>query len=416
MENVWNIREKKGLYYILPESGRGIERNGYSDVAVIAYIYYEDTVEQYLKYINCIPNGVAIFLISSNEKTLQALTQFALDKKNLQVIKKRNRGRDISALLISSREIFQKYTYVCFVHDKKAKSKKEQKRIDFWIENLWGNTLKSAGYIKNVLQVLEDNLNIGLLVPPEPYIYMQNGIFWHNEYERTRILANELGLTNTLIEEEYPPITLGTVFWCRTCAVKKLFARQWEFEDFVDEPMPGKGTISHAVERVLAYLVQDAGYNTGTIMSEEYAKKLLMALQHEKRVTYNMLANGMDISNPFSLWEFYIRKEQIKKYVASHSQIYLFGAGKIGKMYLTAFREIIGCTPQAFIVTENKLNEETIGGIPVILFETLDINHSVGIIISVGESLKDEIKKCLKSKKYNEYLYVNDLPEDRHLQ
>lgn len=415
MENVWDIREKKSLYYILPESGSDVERAGCSDVAVIAYIYYEDTVEQYLEYIKRIPNEVTVFLISSNEKTLQILTQFALNKGNIQVIKKKNRGRDISALLISSREIFQKYTYVCFVHDKKAKSEEEQRRVDFWIENLWGNTLKSAGYIKNIVQVLEDNTQVGLLVPPEPYFYMQDRTFWYDEYERTRTLANELGLTSTVIEEEYPPITLGTVFWCRTCAMKKLFARQWEFADFVDEPMPGGGTISHAVERILAYLAQDAGYDTGTVMSEEYAKKLFMALQHEKRAVYHMLSDGMGISNPISLWEFYIRKEQIKRYVENHRQLYLFGAGKIGRMYLTALREIIGCIPQAFIVTENKLNGENIAGIPIISLDTLDIDPSVGIIISVGESLKDEIKKCLMSKKYDKYLYVKDLPEDRYL-
>lgn len=415
MENVWNIREDKNLYYILTDKAIGTERNDYSNVAIIAYIYYEDTIDQYLEYIKCVPNEIAVFLISSNDKTLEALLKFALNRNNIRVIKKKNRGRDISAFLISSREIFQKYTYVCFIHDKKAKSKEEQRQIDFWIENLWGNTLKSAGYIKNVLQVLEDNSNVGLLVPPEPYVYMQSKTFWYIEYERTKELASELGLTNTIIEKEYPPITLGTVFWCRTCVMKKLFDRQWQFEDFVDEPMPGEGTVSHAIERVLAYLAQDAGYDTGTIMSEEYAKKLLMALQHEKKAAYNMLADGMNISNPLSLWKFYIRKEQIKKYVEEHSEIYLFGAGKIGKMYLTAFREIIGCTPRAFIVTGNKLNKKNIGDIPIISFETLDINPSMGIIISVGESLKDEIKKCLISKKYNEYLYILDLPEDSHL-
>lgn len=415
MENVWNIRENKNLYYILTDKEIGNERNDYSDVAIIAYIYYEDTIERYLEYIKCVPNEIALFLISSNDKTLEVLMEFALNKNNIQVIKKKNRGRDISAFLISSREIFQKYTYVCFIHDKKARSKEAQRQIDFWIENLWGNTLKSAGYIKNVLQVLEDNSNVGLLVPPEPYTYMQSKTFWYIEYERTKELASKLGLTNTIIEKEYPPITLGTVFWCKTCVMKKLFERQWQFKDFVDEPMPGEGTVSHAIERVLAYLAQDAGYDTGTIMSEEYAKKLLMALQHEKRVTYNMLADGMNISSPLGLWKFYIRKEQIKKYVDEHSEIYLFGAGKIGKMYLNAFREIIGCTPQAFIVTENKLNKKNISGIPVISFETLNINPAMGIIISVGESLKDEITNSLMSRKYNEYLYILDLPEDEHL-
>ena len=357
MENVLDIREKKGLYYILPEQTIGIANVDYSNVAIIAYIYYEDTVERYLEYIKDIPSEIAVFLISSNENTLEILNQFIQNKKNIEVIKKRNRGRDISALLISSKEIFQNYTYVCFVHDKKAKAKEDQRRVDFWIENLWSNTIKSKGYIENVLQIFRDNPNIGLLVPPELYYYMQITTFWYTEYERTKELAKELGLTCTTIEENCPPITIGTVFWCKTDAMKKLFSKQWKFEDFVDEPMPGGGTISHAVERILAYIAQDAGYDTGTIMVEDYAKKLLMALQNEKRNFCNMLTDGMNIK-PLNLWEFYIRKKQIKKYVSEHSQIYLFGAGRVGILYLTAFREIIGCMPKAFIVTDSALNKK----------------------------------------------------------
>lgn len=35
--------------------------------------------------------------------------------------------------------------------------------------------------------------------------------------------------------------------------------------------MPVDGTFSHALERVLPYVVQDAGFYTGTIMNPEYA-------------------------------------------------------------------------------------------------------------------------------------------------
>ncbi len=414
MENVWDIRENRGLYYILPEQVIGTESIDYSDVAIIAYIYYEDTVGRYLEYIKDIPSEIAVFLISSNENTLKILNQFKQKKQNIQVIKKRNRGRDVSALLISAKEIFQNYTYVCFVHDKKAKAKEDQRRVDFWIENLWNNTLKSRGYIENVLQVFGNNPNIGLLVPPELYYYMQDSTFWYTEFERTKELAKELGLTHTIIEENCPPITIGTVFWCKADAMKKLFSRQWKFEDFVDEPMPGGETISHAVERILAYVAQDAGYDTGTVMVVEYAKKLLMALQNEKRNFCNMFTNGMNISS-LSLWEFYIRKEQIKKYVSDHSEIYLFGAGKRGRFYLTAFREIIGCNPQAFLVTDSTLNEKNINGVPVISFKTLNIETATGIVISVGKLFEDEIKTYLKLKNYNGYLCINDLATDDDL-
>ena len=39
-----------------------------------------------------------------------------------KVILKRNRGRDVSALLVASRTEILQYKYVCFIHDKQEKS------------------------------------------------------------------------------------------------------------------------------------------------------------------------------------------------------------------------------------------------------------------------------------------------------
>ena len=112
MENVWNIRKNKELYYILPEKEIAASGINYVDVAIIAYVYYENTVRKYLEYLNIIPDEMAIYLISSNENVLKELALFAQNKKNALVIKKINRGRDVSALVITGNEIFQK----CEVH------------------------------------------------------------------------------------------------------------------------------------------------------------------------------------------------------------------------------------------------------------------------------------------------------------
>lgn len=413
MENVWSIRENKDLYYILPEKAAATSGIDYADVAVIAYIYYEDTVEKYLEYLKNIPDAMAVYLISSNENTLKALKRFAQGKKNIQVIRKENRGRDVSALVISGKEIFQRHEYVCFVHDKKAKSESDQEMVRIWIENLWGNTLQSAGYIENVLKLFADNPGIGLLVPPEPYYHMRQMDFWDIEYERTKALAEELGLTNTVIEKEYPPITIGTVFWCRTYIMKKLFDREWRFGDFVAEPMPAGGTISHAVERIFAYIAQDAGSETATIMTTAYAKKMLALLQHEKKELHGMLDDGMGKKGAIPLlWELYARKEQISAYIRNHEAIYLFGAGEVGKRWLIFLQKMLGCSPKAFLVTDRGANEESVAGIPVYSLEAAHIDRSAGIIISTGKGFQDEIKRYLESRNYNEYLCIRDLPED----
>ncbi len=412
MENVWNIRKNKELYYILPEKEIAASGINYVDVAIIAYVYYENTVRKYLEYLNIIPDEMAIYLISSNENVLKELALFVQNKKNALVIKKINRGRDVSALVITGNEIFQKYKYVCFVHDKGTRSESGREMVNFWIENLWGNTLKSEGYIENVLKLFVDNPDIGLLVPPEPYTYMWQTFFWRIEYERTKALAEELRLVNTIIEKDYPPITLGTVFWCRSHIMKKLFEKQWKFEDFIEEPMPTEGTISHAVERIFAFLAQDAGSETATIMCESYAKKLILLLQNEKREIYEILNEGMEISDIRILKNFYEKKRQIKEYTSGRSEVYLFGAGKIGKSYLVALREIIGCTPNAFLVTDTKINEKYIKGVPVISSDAISIDNATGIIISVGDKFENEVKSYLASRNYKDFLCVKDLLKD----
>lgn len=412
MENVWSIRENNGFRFILPERAMAASGIDHADVAVIAYIYYEDTAKKYWTYLNSIPDEMAIYLISSNESVLKVLTQFAQNKENVNVIRKMNRGRDVSALVISSKEIFQRHKYVCFVHDKHAKSETGQDMVNFWLENLWGNTLKSEGYIENVLKLFADHPELGLLVPPEPYTYLQQNSFWRIEYERTKTLAEELKLENTMIEDKYPPITLGTVFWCKSFVMKKLLEKNWKFEDFLEEPMPEEGTISHAIERIFAFLAQDAGSNTATIMCETYAKKLILSLQREKEEIFEILNEGMGISDICILKEFYAKKRQIREYIAGHSRIYLFGAGKIGRNYLPALREIGGCSPEAFLVTNTEINEKSIKGVPVISCDVVCIDNSVGIIISVGKQLEAEVKFYLASRNYVDYLCVKDLLDD----
>ena len=79
------------------------------------------------------------------------------------------------------------------------------------------------------------------------------------------------------------------MFWAKTDALKKLFEHGWKYEDFPEEPLPIDGTISHAIERVLGYVAQDAGYKTGVIMTDKIAAQLLVRVQSDMRVMYEQL-------------------------------------------------------------------------------------------------------------------------------
>lgn len=412
MDNVWNIRKKENLYYILPDDyvkDVSIDKV-FSNTVIIVYLYYEDSVENYFRYLNEIPPEIKVYIISSNKQTLEAIRKYASDKGNITVMQKKNRGRDVSALLITARDIFLKYDYACFVHDKKGKKVSDINDVNLWIQNLWDNTLKSEAYIKNVLSTLVADDCLGLLVPPEPIGNNMNAWYansWYKEYYGTVKLADQLGL-NSRMDRRYPPITLGTVFWCKTKALKKLFDISWSYDDFQDEPLPEYQSFSYTVERIFAYVAQDVGYKTGIVMTPSYASILFSIVQAKMKDTYDFLKKELGINNYEAILRFEECIAAFQKFAACNIDVYVYGAGLRGQECIRVLKHI-GCLPRAVIVTKAGADKETVAGIPIITINELDESKDIGIIVGVGKALNKEITAILDSKGYRNYICYVDI-------
>ncbi len=405
MENIYDIRQENKLLYILDDVD--IKKDELHirthTVAVVINLYYEDTVEQYMKYLNPIPAEVAVYIISSKQEVLDKVD--ALRTRNISLLKKENRGRDISALLVAFRDYFYKYKYVCFLHDKKANHKRLEEDVDLWIWNLWGNTIGSSAYIRSVLQLFDEHENIGLLVPPEPmgdYLFAWYGDAWNGNFNNTVELARKLELKCNL-EEGKQPLTIGTVFWARTECLQKLYSKAWCYEDFPSEPMPMDGTISHAIERVLGYVAQDAHYDVGTIMSNEYAQKTLLYAQDRIRKMYQLLDKKLGIHSLYQLGIYEEQEQRINAFCKQYEKIYLYGAGTYGKCILQMLKNL-GYIPSGFVVGDGRKKEQLIQGLQVYEVGELEQNDKMGIIISVDFPLQDEIESVLMSKGITNYL------------
>ena len=139
--------------------------------------------------------------------------------------------------------------------------------------NSWENILNSKGYVSGVLDLFSRNPLLGYVCPPMLLhnTYFHTGIdAWTICKEAVISLADQLGVKIN-VDFSKNPVSLGSVFWCRTAALKPLFDYHFQFSDFPDEPMPVDGTISHAIERIFPYIAQSEGYYSGYIMSTENA-------------------------------------------------------------------------------------------------------------------------------------------------
>lgn len=377
MKNTYDFRENN--YTILDTDYYFCKKY---DAAVIIYLYYYEQLDIYTHYIMGIPSEVDIYVITPVERIISEIKRITGNER-VRFILRRNHGRDIAALLISGKELFNKYQYVCFVHDKGCKEKTSSMEVRLtkeWIKTLWDNTVYNAAYIYNILGQFDKDKSIGLLLPPEPIDlkFRSYRSLWCDDYKNTVELANKLKLSCD-IQEEKPPISIGTAFWCRTVALHKLFDHNWQENDFPCEPVPIDGTINHAVERIFPFVAQDAGFKSTTVMSDVYAANRIGQYDKLVRSCFEILKDeGSSISEPKDICVYLRRKKKTQEIFRRFPTIYLYGAGRIGMTALSQMRKW-GYQPKAFI--ESSPTKEEYEGLPVLAVESIKKDHSAGIIV-----------------------------------
>lgn len=401
MRNVANIKKEDNLNFILPMKyslETEVQVNGMS-VIVVIHLHYKDTVNFYMNYIRNIPKDIKILFTVSDPEMAAIIDQLICNwRDNYQIIVKENRGRDISAFLVACRREILKYEYCCFLHDKKERDFVFQKDTQKWIWCLWENTVGSEIFIQNILIILATNPKLGILVPPTPLtprfkVFYANT--WYKDYDLTSKLAKDLELHCNL-DSLKMPITIGTMFWAKTNALAKLLKKEWHYGDFPFEPLPADGAINHAIERILAYVAQDAGYDTGWIMTNHYASEEFEYIQETLREIFSCLGNSVGVSNIAGVHNFDRINEELIQFCEAYKKIYIYGKGDYGRECLSRLR-FLHRKVDAFLVTSLEGVAEY-DGIPVHEISEEYLCDESGIIVAVYFDKQDEIIKTIQSK------------------
>ncbi|MCX6958478.1 MAG: class I SAM-dependent methyltransferase [Verrucomicrobiae bacterium] len=164
-----------------------------------------------------------------------------------------NKGRDIGAFLTEfGPSLVDEYDIIGHVHTKKsihATTDIAKKWREFLLENLLGGRVPMADVIIGTMTQEE---KIGLVFPGDPYT---NG--WDKNRSIGKKLLSRLGINKFHEQFNFP---VGTMFWARTQALKPLLDLNLNYEDYPEEPMPIDGTILHALERILPFVIEKEKY------------------------------------------------------------------------------------------------------------------------------------------------------------
>lgn len=284
--NIDDIRKALHLDYVLPAATRN-PRNG-ADVrsAFIYHIYFLDLLDDTCRYIKALPDETDLYITTTEDKIVPIRDYMAAHGMNHPVtfIPVVNRGRDVSALLVASRDVVLsgKYDVIGFAHDKKSSQNQENGHHGIesqgFAYKLMENTLGSRDYVENILTLFSNEPRLGQVAPPPPFhaLYFAHTLphDWGANFEITKeLLEDRFNIHVPLSPGKPSASAIGSCYWFRVKALKPLFDYEWKYEDFLPEGEMGEdGTISHAIERANGYICQSQGYYPAWVMSDRYAR------------------------------------------------------------------------------------------------------------------------------------------------
>ncbi|GAA2726104.1 rhamnan synthesis F family protein [Cellulomonas aerilata] len=244
-------------------------------VAVIAHIYYPEMVDEIMGYLRNIPVPYHLYVTTSDQGRREDI-EARLARHDVARVEVRvsgsNRGRDMSAFLIACRDVLlsDEYDLVCKVHSKKSPQDGYNAAMLFK-HHLFDNLLGSRGYVTRVLQMFAEQPTLGAVFPPVVNIgYPTLGHAWFTNREPALAWAKRLGI-QTVFDRSTPVAPLGSMFWFRPQAVRKLAEYPFRYEDYPEEGGYGDGGLPHVQERLLGYAAMSEGMHVRSVLNADWA-------------------------------------------------------------------------------------------------------------------------------------------------
>ena len=264
------------LLEIVPEHDTDWRPEPSRRVAVFAHLFYADMLDEMMSYVRNIPIDYDLFVTTSTpeqQREIEAGVRDRYDVAGLDVrVVEQNRGRDMSALFITFRDVLSSgvYDYALRVHSKKS-PQNDFNAGRLFKRHMFDNLLATPGYVARVLRLFEENPTLGMLFPPVVHIgFPTLGHAWFTNREVAERWAKKLGITTTF-DRSTPVAPYGTMFWFRPDALRDFTSYPFKWEDYPKEPGHRDGGLAHVQERLLAYGAMNAGYHVRALMTRDWA-------------------------------------------------------------------------------------------------------------------------------------------------
>jgi lipopolysaccharide biosynthesis protein/GT2 family glycosyltransferase len=254
-----------------------------SKVPILAVIhcFYVDIAAQILERISTVSSILQLQVVcttDTSEKSTELSRLLAKYQLDGFVVITQNRGRDVAPLLIEGAKYIKDAKFILHLHTKKSP---HHSKLSNWGDFLFDNLIGSKDIILSNLLLLSQG-TVGL-VYSEHFAEVKDLRNWGFDFNHAKKILQRLGVN--LSSEMLLEFPSSTMFWARIEAIQPLFDLNLDYRDFEEESGQIDGTLAHAIERSILYVVEHQGF---------YGIKVLSKVSEQKSACWKLRADELD--------------------------------------------------------------------------------------------------------------------------
>ena len=286
------------------------------------------------------------------------------------------------------------YDYFCYIGDMRFDEGTALPIVRSAVNTVLENTIKSVEFVANIIDRFEKNPRLGLLSPPLPMhaqYFSSFGGDWGADFEEAHRIVKELGLRRELSGLKRPFMS-ESAFWCRSKALG--FASGFILRNGPDP----------AHMKVLPYLVQEAGFYSAVVMSDDYAAVHSTNCEYVLAKLMELTYSGKNELN-FNGFINSFKYRQMLDFALRFDIVHIYGAGDFaGRCADNLLAHDLGFA--GFVVTDGRDKQDVFLGHKVrFLSEIEPPGDGVGIILGMDKGNTAQVFSMLRQIGY-ENLFV----------
>ena len=265
------VRDYPGTLRVLDVPGAQVAALSPMHVAIKAHLFYMEMLETAYDCFANMPIPFDLLCTTCTDEVRDALLKEAKGRlpllRELKVAKVPNRGRDIGPWLTALTDEEDDYD-VILKYQTKRRLQQPNVFGEAWSSFINACVLGSPSAVKEILSLFDGDARLGIVMPSyPPPITITTPSAYIGVPKMTELfeVCRKRYAPKAPAETAAPVFSAGTVFWYRPKALRALREARLSPEDLPAEPLPPL-TILHAMERIIPYVAQSAGYHYHTVL------------------------------------------------------------------------------------------------------------------------------------------------------